>query len=600
MPQKDQFSNKNISKLLKNVAIVYSLVGDPETGESKVSHFRIIAFQKAAESVERLSREIYDIWKDGKLYKIPGIGSGIGSSLEQYFETGKSEYFDLVLNSVPKSLFVLMDIPGIGPKKALKLIMNFGIVDEKSAINDLLKIATEKKIENLEGFGKKSQTDIIKGIELYKNQDKREDRMPISYAINIAENIADYISEEAEVVEILGSLRRRAPTIGDIDIAVIPKPQKAKKIIKLFTSYPGVRSIEAMGENKASIIVSGNVRVDLRTQERESFGSMLQYFTGSKSHNIALRELALKKGYSLSEYGLRRKSDSKLLKFENEEDLYNTLGLQYIPPEIREGTEEIELAKKKKLPDLITLEDIKGDFHIHSSYDISTSHDLGANSYEEIVQKAAELNYKYIGFSDHNPKQNGISYENKLSILKNRKHYIDQVLSSAKIKYYIGLEVDILPSGEIAFPDDGYDFVDYLIVSVHSSFNMSREEMTKRVLKALSFPKVRIFGHPTARLLGKRKGIELDWDRVFDFMKKNNIAAEINSAPSRLDLPDSLVREGKNYGIKFFIDTDAHAVSGMDFMKYGVYVARRGFLEARDVINTWEDAKLEKWLTDNK
>lgn len=612
----DTYSNKQIARLLRNIAAAYTLIGDPTSQDGKVSRFRIIAYEKAADSIEHLSREIRDIWQEGKLYKVPGVGPGIGSALEEYFEKGESEHFSLVLKGIPPSVFKLMDVPGIGPKKAFRLVMQFGITDEETVIGDLRNIAKTGRIAELEGFGQKSQDDIIEALDVYERNDRREERMPLPYAFEVAEEISKHVSDLKEVqqIDLLGSLRRRVSTIGDIDISVMADIDESKKIVEHFLTYPGKRSIEGAGDRKASILAAGNIRMDLRVQEKESYGSMLQYFTGSKAHNIRLREYALKKGYSLSEYGLKASGNTELipkgkrvtkskhpdgediLTFETEEALYGFLGLQYIPPEMREDTGELELAKSHKLPSLISPEDIKGDFHIHGSYDLKPSHDLGLNDYNELVNKAVSLRYSYIGFADHNPKQSGLSDEEIVTIMKNRKQYIDQILTTSKIPYFIGLEVDILPSGEIALPAEAFEYVDYLIVSVHSSFRMPESDMTARVLKALSYPKVRIFGHPTGRLLGSREGIDLNWDKVFQHVIDNDIALEINASPSRLDLPDTLVREAQDKGATFIIDTDAHAASNMEWMKYGVYVARRGWLTSEQVVNTWEPAKLKKWL----
>ncbi|MBP9690483.1 PHP domain-containing protein [Candidatus Woesebacteria bacterium] len=627
----DQFSNKSIAKLLRNIASAYTLVGDPSsptatsgrgptspsasTGQAPVSRFKIIAYQKAADSIEHLSREIHDMWQEGKLYKIPGIGPGIGSGLEEYFEKGESEHFNAVLKGIPPSVFTLMDVPGIGPKKAFRLVMQFGITEKETVIQDLKKIAKSGQIATLEGFGEKSEKDIIEALDVYERNDRREERMPLPYAFEVAEEVRLHLAKLPEVsrIDFMGSLRRRVATIGDIDIAVAAQDEDAKKIIEHFLEYPGRRSVEAAGQNKASILAAGNIRIDLRVQNPESYGSMLQYFTGSKAHNIKLREHALKKGYSLSEYGLKRvkslelgvkcqrldernNSQDDIIQFKDEESLYEFLGMQYVPPELREDTGELELAVQKKLPTLIEHSDIKGDFHMHSSYDIHTSHDVGLNTYEELIQKATSLNYSYIGFADHNPRQKGLSTEDTISIMKERKQYIDQQLSSSKIPYFIGLEVDILPSGEIALPVKAIEYVDYLIVSVHSSFKMNMKDMTDRVLKALSYPKVKIFGHPTGRLLGSRDGIDLNWDRIFSHVIENNIALEINAGPSRLDLPDTLVKEGNELGATFIVNTDAHAAAHLDWMKYGIFVVRRGWLTSQQVVNTWDPTALRKWM----
>jgi len=624
MTSNDHFSNKSIAELLRNIAAAYQLQEGSESGKN--NRFRIIAYEKAADTIEHLSRELRDIWYEGKLYKITGIGSGIGSALEEIFTTGESQHFNEILKGIPQSVFLLMKVPGIGPKKAFRLVFHFGLTDTETVVHELRNLARANKVADLEGFGTKSQDDILEGLNIFERKDKREERMSISYAMEIASGVIQYMKKLGTIIkriDSLGSLRRRVATIGDIDIAVAideiiegSDPQSAhmrvrpsQAIIDHFLKYPGKRSVEAAGERKASILAAGNIRIDLRVQDSESYGSMLQYLTGSKAHNIKLREYALKKGYSLSEYGMKvvkrnnlRHSDppadgeESIKKFKDEKSLYSFLGLQTPPPEIREGTSEIYYAKRGMLPKLVTIEDIKGDFHLHSSYDLKPSHDLGLDTYEEMVRKAKELQYEYIGFSEHNPKQSGLSENDVKTIMEKRKRYIDSVMKPLHFPYFIGLEVDILPDGRIALPESAIEYVDYLIVSLHSSFTMDMQKMTTRVLRALSYPKVKIFGHPTARLLGKRDGVEMDWDQIFDQVKKNNQALEINAAPSRLDLPDSLVKEGVEKGAKFIIDTDAHAVVNMDWMKYGVDVARRGWLTEKDVVNTWSYPKIKKWF----
>lgn len=615
----DKYSNKSVTELLRNIAAAHTLKGD--------NRFRIIAYEKAADAIEHLSREIQDIWKEGKLQKVPGIGPGIGQALSEYFETGTSKHFKEILKGIPPSVFTLMKVPGIGPKKAFRLVAEFGLTDPASVVDELMHVARANKISGLEGFGQKSQDDIIEALQVYQQKDRREERMPLPFAFSLAEEIMNYLKELPEVkrTDSLGSMRRRVSTIGDIDISVLAKDTDADLIVEHFLKYPGKRSVEGSGHAKASIIAAGNIRMDLRVQEEKSYGSMLQYFTGSKAHNIKLREYAIKKGYSLSEYGMKPispkhpplrssappskgdfnnsplegstpKGGGMLQIFSDEESLYAFLGLQYIPPEIREGTNEIEVSLKKKIPTLVEKTDIKGDFHIHSSYDIQTSHDIGLNTYEELAERAKELNYEYIGFADHNPKNSGLSSEDIIGIMKERKKHIDTVLLTASLPYFIGLEVDITPSGELALPEKAIEYVDFLIVSVHSSFKMTTEEMTKRVMKALSYPKVKIFGHPTARLLGKRDGIDVDWGRVFDYVKEQNIAMEINASPSRLDLPDVLVREGLESGVQFMIDTDSHAVEHMNFMQYGISVAKRGWLTKKDVVNTKPYKEMKAWM----
>lgn len=604
------FSNKELSETLRNIAAVYLLKNE--------NKFRIIAYEKAADSIEHLSRELYDIWKEGRKQKIPGVGPSISEHLNELFEKGESTYFNEVFEGIPKSLFVLMRIPGLGPKKAFRLVKELHLNNADTVVDELKKAAEAGKIETMEGFGSKSQQDILESIALYQRKDHSDNRMPLPIAFSEAQKLITYLNQLPSVkkVEALGSLRRMVSTIGDVDLAVIAEEKDYVDVINHFIGYPNALHVDNAGTNKASIIVPPNLRIDLRLQPEENYGSMLQYFTGSKAHNIKLREYALKKGYSLSEWGIKsNKNESTNLdgtkvvktkdeeyehKFKTEESYYEFLGLQYVPPEMREGTKEVELALQKQLPLLVSVNDMKGDFHIHSSYlGYQSSHDIGEHSYLEIAEKAISLGYEYVGFADHNPKITDVPAAEITKQMKERKEYIDQLFTTSKapkISYFIGLECDILPSGELAIPDEAIEYVDYLVVSVHSSFAMNIDKMTERVLKGLSKPKVKIFGHPTGRLLGKRDGYELRWDAIFDFVSKKDIALEINSWPQRLDLPDILVKEGKERDCKFFIDTDAHAVDHMDNMFYGVSVARRGWLEKKNVVNTWDVRDLAEWF----
>ena len=585
----EKYSNKEIATLLRKVAAVYLLTSE--------NRFKIIAYQKAADTIENLSRNLFDLWQEGKLNEVAGIGTSLASYLDEYFKEGYCLHFDEVLKKIPSSVFVLMEIPGIGPKKAFTLVKALKLFDEKTVVLDLKKACLCGEVAKIECFGEKSQSQILKAIEIFEKRKEKPPRMVLPYAFSLAKEIIDYLKENSLVkeVEALGSLRRFAPTIGDIDILV--KTSDEKKVIDYFTQFPKAKKVDNAGEKKASIIVFSDIRIDLRVCDEKSYGAMLQYFTGSKAHNIKLREYALKKGYSLSEYGIKDLKTKKFYQFEKEEDFYQFLGLVYIPPELREGLNEIELAKNKKIPKLLTLSQIKGDLHLHSSFDLKPSHDLGEASFFEIAQFGKNLGYYYIGFSDHNPKfGSDLSEKEIVEILKKRKKLIEESLKSFDIGYFIGLEVDILPDGGLSLPKEAVFYVDYLIASIHSGFSYEKTKMTKRILKALDFPKVKILGHPTGRLLGKREEIDVFWEEVFEKAKKKNIALEINAWPLRLDLPDILVRQAKNFGVKFIINTDAHSLKEMEGMFYGVSVARRGFLEKDDVLNTQEFDKLEAWL----
>ena len=585
----EKYNNKEIATLLRKVAAVYILTEE--------NRFKIIAYQKAADTIENLSRNLFDLWQEGRLKEISGIGASLTSYLDEYFKKGYCRHFDEVLKKIPSSVFVLMDIPGIGPKKAFLLVKALKMFDEKTVIFDLKNACLSGKVAQIEGFGEKSQSQILKAIKLFEKRKEKLPRMVLPYAFSLAKEIIDYLKKNPLVkeAEALGSLRRFAPTVGDIDILV--KTDEEKKIIDYFIHFPKAIKVDNAGEKKASIVMSSNIRVDLRVCDEKSYGAMLQYFTGSKAHNIKLREYALKKGYSLSEYGIKDLKTKKNYHFEKEEDFYQFLGLAYIPPELREGTNEIELAENKKIPKLVTLSQIKGDLHIHSSFDLKPSHDLGEASFLEIAEFGKSLGYSYVGFSDHNPKFGGdLSEKEIVEILKKRKQVIDESLKNIGIGYFIGLEVDILPDGGLSLPKEAVFYVDYLIVSIHSSFFQEKTKMTKRILKALDFAKVKILGHPTGRLLGKREEIDVFWEEVFEKAKNKNIALEINAWPLRLDLPDILVRQAKNFGVKFIINTDAHSLKEMEGMFYGVSVARRGWLEKDDVLNTFEYEEFKKWL----
>ena len=593
--QEEKFSNKNIAQLLRSIAATYLLTNE--------NRFKIVAYQNAADSVDQLSSELKSLWQDGKIRDVEGIGPSIASHLDEYFKTGRSKHFDSVLKKIPSTVFELMKIPTLGPKKAFKLVTSLRLTNIKTLITDLKKACNEDKIAKLPTFGAKSQEDTKEAIALFEKRSVKEDRMPLPYAYSISSDLIKYLKKNPKMkrADALGSLRRMVSTIGDVDIAVEADEEDADAIINYFTNYPKRLNIDNKGTKKASIIVSPNVRVDLRVTDTKSYGSMLQYFTGSKVHNIKLREYALKKGYSLSEYGIKevRFQKSILHEFETEEKFYKFLGLQYVPPEIREGTEEIEKADKKSLPKLVELKDIRADLHLHSSYNLKPSHDAGVNSYIEIAKKAKTLEYDYVGFADHNPSISNNTENEIIAIMKRRKDYIDHIFSTLKVeqsKYFIGLEVDILPTGKIALPQEAIKYLDYLLVSIHSGFQMSKEDMTKRVLSALSNPKVKIFGHPKGRLLGKREGVDLNWQEVFDYCKQKSIAMEVNAWPERLDLPDALVKDAVKAGVKLILNSDAHATSQMDNMFYAVSVARRGWSKKSDIMNTLGYEEFKKWL----
>ncbi|KKU21807.1 MAG: PHP domain protein [Candidatus Woesebacteria bacterium GW2011_GWF1_46_13] len=547
--------NTQIAELLRAIAAAYQLKNEEK------NRFRIIAYQRAADAVEHASSELKDLWDDGKLKEVPGIGESIASHLDELFRTGKSGHFEEVMKGLPREMFDLMEVPGIGAKTAYKLVTKIGI----KSLAELEKAGKKGKIAELEGFGEESQSDILRSIEETKGRTKRH---ILPYAAANAGRVIEWMlkSKVVKRADPLGSLRRQAATVGDIDIAV--SSDNSKEALEHFVNYPKKTRVLEKGDRTASIVLPGGVQVDLMVQPPNAYGALLQHFTGSKHHNIALREYALKHGMSLSEYGIKIKG--KLNKLANEEEFYKKLGMDWILPELREDAGEIEAALNHKLPRLVELKDVKGDLQIHSDFDIETSHDIGESSMEEIIRKADQLGYEYIAFTEHNPSKSKHNESQVVDILKRKREAVEKlnysfVKSHCKSikKVFNSLEIDILPDGGLAIPEKGLALLDFALVSIHSSFRLPRDKMTKRVLSALAYPQVKIFAHPTARKLNEREGVELNWPEIFSFCKKKSKWLEINAEPMRLDLPDILVREAVKTGVKLTLGTDSHHRDGM-------------------------------------
>lgn len=586
-------TNHEIATLFRNVAAAFSIK------DEKKHYFQIVAYQKAADAIDSATSQVFDLVKENKLGEIPGIGTTIKDRLEELVKTGKVAHFASVLAHVPSAMFPLLEVPSFGPKKAFKLVSTFKLTDPKTVIDDVEKIAQDGKIATLEGFGEKSQADILRAIVEFRKGAGKTTRMLLPFATEIAEKLVAYLKKCEAVKEAvpLGSLRRKKPTIGDVDIAVATDDPKT--VLEHFVAYPYKDRVIEKGPNTSSILTSGGHQIDLMTMPVGSFGSLLQHFTGSKQHNIHLRDYALRKGLSLSEYGIKKvgESDDKKKPYKTEEEFYRAIGLDWVPPELREDTGEIERAVKHNLPKLLELRDIKGDLHIHSSFSIEPSHDMGGDSMEDMLQRAETLGYEYIGFSEHNPSVNNHTKQQIYSLLQKKQEKIEHINSSKKYIRAINLlEIDIQPDGNLAIDDKAFEFLDGAIVSIHSSFGMDKKTMTDRVLHGLSHPKAKILAHPTGRLINQRGGYGLDFEKVFAFCLEHHKALEINAWPERTDLPDTLIRQAIEAGVKLVIDTDSHAVVHMDVMRYGVWNARRGWAEKHDILNTLEYNKFIEWL----
>lgn len=585
-------NNLEIAELLRAIAASYQLK------DADRNKFRIIAYQRAADAVEHSSSELKDLWDDNKLKEVPGIGESISSHLDEVFRTGTSKHFETVMKGLPKAMFELMEVPGIGAKTAYKLVNEVKI----KSLKELKKAAKAGKIAQIEGFGEDSQADILRSIEETEGRTKRH---LLPYASKIADEVIEWVKKSQDVkrADPLGSLRRRASTVGDIDISAASN--KPVAVIEHFTRYPKANRVLEKGDRTASIVLPGDVQVDLMVQAPNAYGALLQHFTGSKHHNIALREYALKKGLSLSEYGIREARNSKheIRKFNDEESFYKFLGMEWISPELREDSGEIEAAVTHKLPELVEPEEIKSDLQIHSSFDIETSHDLGESSMREILDVATQLGYEYIAFTEHNPSKSRHNDKEIIDLLKRKREAVDvlnySIVKSKKgsvQKVFNSLEIDILPDGGLPVPEKGLETLDFALSSIHSSFKLNRDLMTKRVIASLAYPKIKIFAHPTARKLNEREGIELNWPEIFEYCRKNQKWLEINADPARLDLPDILVKEAVKAGVKITLGTDAHHKDSLYNMVYGVSVARRGWATKADIVNTRNLQEFEKML----
>lgn len=583
-------TNKEIANLLREVAASYVI-----KNEAKF-RFQIIAYQNAADAIEGLSAEVKDLYKEGKLEFIPGVGTTIKGRLEELFKKGKVAHFEEVKKGIPPSVFVFMQIPSFGPKKAFRLATHFKINDSKSALDKLEKAAKSGKISDLPGFGEKSQADVLQSIGEFREGKGKTSKMLLSFANDVANDLIDYLksSEKVKDAKTLGSLRRMKPLVGDIDIALTsPSP---KDVIEHFIKYPRTDRTIEKGPTTASILTNGGNQVDLMVLPPNQWGSLLQHFTGSKEHNVHLREYALKKGLSLSERGIKNVKTGKLKEYKTEDEFYKALGMQTPPPEMREDGGEIELALKHKLPQIVDIKDIKGDFHIHSSFPIEPSHDLGKNSIVQMLQKAKELGYEYLGFSEHNPSQSKHTKGQIIDLVRSRNEEIELQNGLHAVKTFKLMETDILPNGKLALPEEALELLDATIVSIHSVFKMEKDEMTKRVLEGMSHPKAKILAHPSGRLLNERYGYDIDYEKIFEFCKRHNKALEINAYPNRLDLPDLIIRQAVEAKVLLTIDTDSHASYQMSLMPYGVAQARRGWAGKDDILNTMSYNEVIKWF----
>lgn len=538
--------------------------------------FRPYAYQKAALNLENLEQDVEEIYKRQGLKglkKIPGVGEHIALKIEEYLKKGKIKYYEKLKKKSPVNLGELTAVEGLGPKKIKTLYQKLGIRNVK----DLEKAAKSHKIEPLFGFGEKTEKNILESIEFLK---KDKGRFLLGEILPVVEEIYGELKnlKQVEKIGVVGSLRRMKETIGDIDFLIAS--EKPQKVMDFFVSLKGIEKVWGKGTTKASVRMKQGFDIDVRVVPKKSYGAALQYFTGSKEHNIAVRRIAISKRFKLNEYGLFK--GKKVIAGRTEKEVYEALGMEWMPPEIRENQGEIEAASRRKLPNLIALKNIKGDLHCHSSWN------GGENSILEMARKAIELGYEYIGISDHT-KFLRIEYGlDEKQLLKQRKEIdkLNKKFVKKKFKILQGAETNILKDGSIDIKDQALKKLDYVIAGIHSNFKISQAEMTKRIISAMKNPNIDIISHPTGRILKRREEYEIDFDKILRAAKEFKVILEINSSPYRLDLNDQNIRRCKNAGVKMVINTDAHYKDQMKYMKLGVAQARRGWAEKKDIINT--------------
>jgi len=570
--------NKEVSQKFYELASYLEILGEMK--------FKINAYIEAARRIENLSIPIENLAKEGKLTEIKGIGEGIAKKIIQYLETGKIDKLEEAKKQIPETLIELLNIPGVGPRGAYTLYKKLGIKN----IEDLKKAALEGKIRELDGFGPKKEENILKALQDAKKKEAR--RINLGVALPIAEYVKEDLINGTSIdkIEICGSIRRMKETIGDIDILVTSN--NPNEVMDYFTNMEIVKEIINKGDTKSTIITPEGIQIDVRVVEPISFGAAVQYFTGSKQHNVKIRELAIKKGLKVNEYGVFKIDNEKRVCGEKEEEVYNILELPLIPPEMREDRGEIELGLENKLPEIIEIKDIKGDTHVHTKYSD------GENTIYEMAKKAIDMGYEYIVIADH-AKALGVASGLSIEDYEKQKKEIDKINEELgdKFRIFFGCELNILSDGKVDFEEKELSIFDICLAGIHTGFNQDKKKMTERIKKAMNIKKIKIITHPTGRLLGSRDEYEVDLDEIFKEANNNGIILEINANPERLDLNDINVMHGKEqYGLKFAIGTDAHSIYGLSDIRYGIGVARRGWLTKNDVINTLSMKEFEKFI----
>jgi DNA polymerase (family X) len=566
--------NQDIVRIFNDIADLLEIKGE--------NPFRIRAYRRAALNIGNLSTDIA-LTPEAELVKIPGIGRDLAGKIIEYVYTGKIQAYDDLRKEVPGGLSLLLSVPGLGPKTAKLLFEQLQVKD----LHDLERLAREHKLAGLPGIKKKTEENIIRGIEMLK---RGMERQPLGKVLPLAKEIAADLRKKAPLnqIQIAGSIRRWKDTVKDIDL--LATSQNPKAVMNAFIHLPQVRDVLLHGPTKSSVTIHEGLQVDLRVVEEDSFGAAMAYFTGSKTHNIRLREMAVRSGLKINEYGIFRDKDDKKLGGRSEKDVYRLLGLPFIPPELREDSGEIEAAAAGRLPHLIHSSDIRGDLHVH------TRRSDGSHDFDDLITEARKRGYEYLAITDHS-KGLGIARglsEEKLLEEKNEIAALNRRLKGFKL--LAGVEVDIRGDGLLDFEDEILRQLDIVVASIHSGFRQSSEQITKRLVSAMRNPYVSVIAHPTGRLIGERDPYDVDMQEVLKVAQETGTAMEINAYPIRLDLNDVYARKAKEMGIRLVVSTDTHITNQFDYMEYGVAIARRGWLEKNDVLNTMDRHSLLKAL----
>ena len=543
--------------------------------------FKPRAYEKAARAIGGYHADVATLDLKGIL-AIPNVGKSIGEKVHEYVTSGQIQSLEDLREQIPDGVRQLLSIPGLGPKKAMIVHRELGI----ASVDQLLDAVQDHRLAALRGFGEKTEENVLRGVRQLRESGGR---VLINLATDLAEELLAELQPMPEVLRAAyaGSLRRMAESIGDVDLLVAS--EHAGPVMERFTTLRAVDRVLAHGETKSSVLTTKGLQVDLRVIPPDVWGAALIYFTGSKAHNIRIREMAVRKGLKLSEYGLFDAASGALIVSETEEDVYGRLGLPFIPPTLREDRGEVEAALEGDLPSVVEQREIRGDLHTH------TNLTDGLASLEEMLDAAAGLGYAYYAVTDHAPNL----YMQRMTddkILAQRARLSELASQHPKMTLLHGSELNIDPDGNVDWPEDFLHGFDVLVASVHSHFNQSKDDMTRRIVRAMEHPEVNIIGHPTARMIGKRQPIEYDMDEVFRAAARTGTALEVNGYPDRLDLKDEHIQWAKRHGVRFAVDTDSHATVHLANMRFGVATAQRGWLTKDDVINAWPLARLRRFL----